>query len=91
MGSMGTDGTLSQTIATTAGKTYTLSFWLQNEAAGANDFKATWNGQTLLSLTNAAQSGYKQYTYSVTATGSTSTLGFPPEMIQSSGTSTMSR
>ena len=32
MGSVGSDGTLSQTIATTAGKTYTLSFWLQNEA-----------------------------------------------------------
>ena len=76
LGSMGTDGTLSQTIATTAGKTYTLSFWLQNEAADANDFKATWNGQTLVSLTNAAQSGYKQYTYTVTATGATSTLVF---------------
>ncbi len=70
MGSVGSDGTLSQTIATTAGKTYTLSFWLQNEADGANDFKATWNGQTLVSLTDAAQSGYKQYTYTVTATGS---------------------
>jgi hypothetical protein len=75
-GSMGSDGTLSQTIATTAGKTYTLSFWLQNEAAGADDFKATWNGQTLLSLTNAAKSGYTQYTYTVTATGSSSTLQF---------------
>ena len=76
LGSMGSDGTLSQTIATTAGKTYTLSFWLQNEASGTNDFKAIWNGQTLLSLTNAAQSGYTQYTYTVTATGSTSTLEF---------------
>ena len=34
MGSVGSDGTLSQTIATTAGQTYTLSFWLQNEAVG---------------------------------------------------------
>ena len=76
MGSMGSDGTLSQTIATTAGKTYTLSFWLKSEASGGNDFTATWNGQTLVSLTNAAQSGYKQYTYSVTATGSASTLKF---------------
>jgi hypothetical protein len=76
MGSMGSDGTLSQTIATTAGKTYTVSFWLQNEASGGNDFTATWNGQTLLSLTNAAQSGYTQYTYTVTATGNSSTLEF---------------
>ena len=76
MGSVGSDGTLSQTIATTAGQTYTLSFWLQNEAAGTNDFRAIWNGQTLLSLSNAAQSGYTEYTYTVTATGSTTTLEF---------------
>ena len=75
-GSVGSDGTLSQTIATTAGKSYTLSFWLQNGASGTNDFKALWNGKTLLSLTNSAQFGYKQYTYSVTATGSASTLVF---------------
>ena len=74
MGSMGADGTLSQTIATTAGQTYTLSFWLQNEGSAGNDFKAIWNGQTLLSLSNAAQFGYTEYTYTVTATGSTTTL-----------------
>ena len=38
MGSVGADGTLSQTIATTAGQTYTLSFWLQNEAIGQQRF-----------------------------------------------------
>ena len=76
MGSMGSDGTLSQTVATTAGQTYTLSFWLQNEGSTDNDFKATWNGQTLLSLSDATQSGYKQYTYSVTAAGPSSTLAF---------------
>ncbi len=83
LGSIGSDGTLSQTIATTAGTTYTLSFWLQNEGSGTNDFKATWNGQTLVSLTNAAQSGYKQYTYTVTATGSASTLVFSAANTQS--------
>ena len=76
MGSMGSDGTLSQTIATTPGQQYTLSFWLQNGASGTNDFTAIWNGQKLLALTNAAQSGYTEYTYTVTATGSTSTLQF---------------
>jgi Bacterial Ig-like domain/Carbohydrate binding domain len=75
-GSVGSDGTLSQTIATTAGDTYTLSFWLENEASGANDFKALWNGQTLLSPTDAPKSGYTQYTYSVTAAGNASTLEF---------------
>jgi large repetitive protein len=76
MGSISTDGTLSQTIATTAGQTYTVTFWLQNDTAGTNDFSASWNGQKLVSLTNAAQFGYTEYTYTVTATGSTSTLQF---------------
>jgi parallel beta-helix repeat protein len=76
MGSVGADGTLSQTIATTPGQTYTLSFWLRTETSGGNDFAAKWNGQNLLSLTNAAQSGYTEHTYTVTATGSTSTLQF---------------
>jgi hypothetical protein len=76
MGSIGPDGTLSQTITTTPGQTYTLSFWLQNESAGTNDFHAIWNGQTLLSLTNAPQSNYTQYTYTVTATSGTAALEF---------------
>ena len=83
IGSMGADGTLSQTIATTAGQTYTLSFWLQNEGSTGNDFKAIWNGQTLLSLTNAAQFGYTEYSYTVTATSSTTTLEFSAANIPS--------
>ena len=76
LGSMGSDGTLSQSIATTAGQTYTLSFWLQNEASGDNDFTAMWDGQPVLALTNASAFGYTEYTFTVTALGSTSTLGF---------------
>ena len=79
MGSVGSDGTFSQTIATTPGQQYTLSFWLQNEGGTPNNFTATWNGTSLLALTNAAQSGYTEYTYTVTATGSTSTLMFAAE------------
>ena len=76
LGSIGADGTLSQSIATTAGQTYTLSFWLQNEASGSNDFTAMWDGQPVLALTNASAFGYTEYTFTVTAFGSTSTLEF---------------
>ena len=31
MGSVNSDGTLSQTVQTTAGQQYTLSFWLENQ------------------------------------------------------------
>ena len=72
MGSMATDGTLTQTVATTPGQSYTLTFWLQNDSSSSNDFSAIWNGQKLLSLSNAAKFGYTEYTYTVTASGSTS-------------------
>ena len=75
--SSGADATLSQTIATTAGQTYTLSFWLNMQDGSANNFSALWDGQAVLSLTNVVNSsGYTEYTYVVTATSSTSTLEF---------------
>ena len=79
MGSVNSDGTLSQTLQTTAGQQYTLSFWLANDGGGPNDFTATWNGTPVLALTNAPGQRYTEYTYIVTATGSTSTLQFAAE------------
>jgi Hint domain/Bacterial Ig-like domain/Right handed beta helix region len=76
LGSVGADGTLSQTIATTPGQSYTLSFWLQNDGGSPNDFSAIWNGKTLLSLTNSNPFAYTEYTYTVTATTSSTTLEF---------------
>ena len=80
MGPVGSNGSISQTIATTPGAQYQLTFWLANDPTGAkatpNDFTASWNGTTLLSLTNAPQQGYTEYTYDVTATGSSTTLEF---------------
>ena len=76
LGSMGSDGTLNQTLQTTAGQQYTLSFWLANNGSGPNDITAKWNGASVLALTNAPAQGYTEYTFTVTATGSTSTLEF---------------
>ena len=70
LGSVGSDGTLSQTLQTTVGQHYTLSFWLANETSGPDDFTVTWDGKTLLALTNAPAQGYTEYTYVVTGTGS---------------------
>src|ERR1035438_10132622 len=43
-----TPGTLSQTLATTAGSTYTLSYWLANDQVGGSDvpnsFSVSWDG-----------------------------------------------
>ena len=80
MGSMGSDGSISQTIATTAGQEYQLTFWLANDLHGhgatPNDFTAKWNGTSLLSVTNAPQQGYTEYNYVVVATSSSTTLEF---------------
>ena len=76
LGSVGSDGTLSQTLQTTAGQQYTLSFWLANNGSSPDDFTAKWNGATVLALTSAPAQGYTEYTFTVTANGSTSTLEF---------------
>ena len=75
------DGTLSQTIATVPGTTYTVSFWLENgnnntNGAFARDFSASFGGTVLLSLQSAPQFGWTEYTYQVTATASSSNLVF---------------
>ena len=79
LGSINSDGTLSQTLQTTAGQQYTLSFWLANEGAGPNNFTVAWNGTALQTLTNAPAQNYTEYSFTVTATGSTSTLEFAAE------------
>ena len=80
MGSVGSDGSISQTIATTAGQEYQLTFWLANDVNGQgatpNDFTAKWNGTSLLSVANAPQQGYTEYNYVVVATSSSTTLEF---------------
>ena len=76
LGSVTTDGTLSQTLQTTPGQQYTLSFWLANLGSGPNDFTVKWNGATVMALTNASAQGYTQYSYTVTATGTTAVLEF---------------
>jgi hypothetical protein len=76
LGSVGSDGTLSQNVQTTAGQQYTVSFWLANQASGPNDFTVTWNGQTMLALANKSAQGYTQYSFTATGTAGTSHLEF---------------
>lgn len=79
LGNYGADGYLSQTVATTAGASYDLMFWLASQAYGApsNDFSVTWAGQQLLSAGNLGPFGYTAYSFSgLTATSSSTTLTF---------------
>ena len=76
LGTVGSLVTLSQTLNTVAGQTYTLSYFMANDGNTPNEFKVQWNGSTLFDQTNIANQGYTGYSFQVTATGATSTLAF---------------
>ena len=70
LGSVGGDGTLSQTFADTAGEALTLSYYLASNGTTTNDFNTYINGINVDSLTNIASQPYTPYSFTFTATGS---------------------
>lgn len=74
---------LSQILTTTAGDSYTLTFWFQG-AGEAEDLKVLWGGSVVLDLcpattgcTNINNTAYQQYTVSnLAASASTTELMF---------------
>ncbi len=76
-GPIGSLGYIEQTIATTAGGTYQLSFWLRNlSGSPVNQFVALWDGATVTSLTNSAAFGFTQFTYNLVAVDSSTVVKF---------------
>lgn len=80
LGTANAAGGLSQTIATFAGATVVIDFWLANGAyngtATPNALLVEFDNQTLLSLNDAAAQPYTHYTFTVTASGDSATLNF---------------
>jgi hypothetical protein len=71
LGPVGADGTLSQTLATTAGTHYTFSFWLAAIGDAPSDFSAMWNGDTLYSATDPdTGAAWTEFSFDVIGTGS---------------------
>jgi PEP-CTERM motif len=73
------DDSLSQTLSTVAGATYTLSYELAHaETDSVNDFSASWGGATVAgsALVNAPAFAYTLMTFTVTATSSSTVLEF---------------
>jgi hypothetical protein len=70
--------TLSQTIATTAGDQYTITFYVAQDTAPTNEYGnellASFGGQSLASLSDVSIEGYTKYSYVVDATSGSSTL-----------------
>ena len=72
---------LSQTLATIAGSTYAVSFWLKNEAdvngaSAPNSFEFDWGGAAVMTVINASAFDYTKYELLLTATGSSTDLSF---------------
>jgi hypothetical protein len=74
-----TAGTLSQAITTTPGSTYLVTFFLMNTDGPHNTFLATFGGQTVLSLNDAAAFQYTEYSLQLKATSTSSVLAFSAE------------
>jgi hypothetical protein len=70
-------GILSQTLPTTPGKSYLLSFWMNNEDANlANAFQVEWNGGTLFNQANLPNSTWTNLQFIVVASSSSTPLQF---------------
>jgi hypothetical protein len=76
LGPVGSLGTMSQTIATTAGQSYTFSWWMASDGDFANEFSASWNGTQVLDQQDIPVQGYVEYSFTVQATGSSTLIEF---------------
>jgi flagellin len=73
--------TISQTLTTVAGQTYTLTFYYDggvNSSTGRTQLDVLWNGSIVTggSIINATSNTWKQYTFTVVATGTSTVLEF---------------
>jgi methionine-rich copper-binding protein CopC len=75
-GSIGQDGTISQTITTIVGHHYQFSFWEASGGGTPNDFSAKFGGVTVYSITNESSHGYVQHTFDVVATSTSTVIQF---------------
>jgi hypothetical protein len=73
------DDSISQTLATVSGQSYSISFWLAHPyTTTANDFHVFWGGNQVFSTNGAANFGYTQFS-------TTQTAGTGPTVITFSG------
>jgi hypothetical protein len=78
LGPVGSDGFIAQSFATIPGVTYVLDYWLQHDGGSPSDFYALIDGVTVPGsrLDNPPAFGYTEYTFTFTATGTTTELKF---------------
>jgi hypothetical protein len=74
---LGSTASISQTLTTMAGATYTIDFWVALIPSGRpNSLVVNWGGVTVLSLSNPVGFSYTEYTVNVTASTASTNLDF---------------
>src|SRR5208282_5770303 len=69
--------TQTQTLATVPGNSYTLSYWVSHDETDQdNDFQVSWGGNVVQDLHNASAFGWTNYSFTVTATSTSTVLKF---------------
>jgi hypothetical protein len=76
LGPIGSLGSLTQTLATTAGQSYTFNWWLASDGDFMNEFSASWNGSVIFDQKDIPTQGYVQYSFTVQATSDTTVIQF---------------
>ena len=79
----GADDTLLQTFATTLGASYDVSFWLGHGASdNRNGFSVWWDVTPLVLLNDAPRFNMTHYTFTILASGDSTTLRFSGHALQ---------
>jgi hypothetical protein len=76
LGTWGSLGYLSQTLSTTPGTSYILSFWLDNPFRDPGEFIVSWNGNRLLDEVDPVANDWTNIQFVVSATGTNTVLEF---------------
>jgi hypothetical protein len=75
-GGVGMQFPLSQILTTTAGHSYTISFWLNSIGAMPNSVSLTWDGNVLFSQSDIPAEGWVEHTVTGTASSDSTVLTF---------------
>jgi uncharacterized repeat protein (TIGR03803 family) len=76
LGSVGSLGSISQTLTTTAGELYQISCWLVSDGQTPNEFSISWNGTTLYDQKNAGKTSWNDLQFQAVATDTNTVLAF---------------
>ena len=71
LGPVGDQGFLGQSFSDTPGTQYTFSFWLAASGDDVSNFSASWDGTSVLNLSDPNTGGnWQQFSFTETGTGS---------------------